>query len=287
MDEKRTSGKKWRLALAGAGATLALCLVARRALSGFVAQIETPQPDLCQGFESEGLHCVNLGVTTTYLLKGQDGYLLIDTGYAKDYTSFIDGLARVGVGRDQIKALLLTHGHDDHAGFAARLLEETGARLITHRDALPLLCGEQMTGQGVRSLNGRILVLTALYTLITRRDIEYPPLTPGDKDVILDGDDTQVLRDLGFDARVIHTPGHTADSISVVTPDGKAFCGDAVMNFLPVSGAGLRPIFVADQEQVFASWRKILDSGAQVIYPAHGAPLAAERLAEALQAFRS
>lgn len=84
---------------------------------------------------------------------------------------------------------------------------------------------------------------------------------------------------------MIHTPGHTPDSISVVTPDGKAFCSDAVMSFLPVSGAGLRPIFVSEQEQVFASWRKILDSGARVIYPAHGAPLAAERLAKALHAF--
>jgi glyoxylase-like metal-dependent hydrolase (beta-lactamase superfamily II) len=210
MDETRKSGKKWRLALAGAGAALALYLLVRRALSVIVAQMEEPQPDLCQGFESEGLRCVNLGMTTIYLLKGQAGYLLIDTGYTKDYAKFINGLARVGVRLDQIKALLLTHGHDDHAGFAARLLEETGARLITHRDALPLLRGEQMTGQGVRSLNGRILVLTALYTLITRRDVRYPPLTLGDDDVILDGDDTRVLRDLGVDATVIHTPGHTA-----------------------------------------------------------------------------
>ena len=60
----------------------------------------------------------------------------------------------------------------------------------------------------------------------------------------------------------------------------------AVVGLL-VLRVGLRPIFVADQEQVFASWRKILNSGAQVIYPAHGAPLAAERLTEALHAFRS
>jgi glyoxylase-like metal-dependent hydrolase (beta-lactamase superfamily II) len=291
MKDKSKDWLPW--IVGGAGAAFALYLIVKRVASDFVAQMASPKPDICQGFTSESVHCVNLGVTTDYLLKGQDGYLLIDTGFARDYGAFIDGLTRVGVGLDEIKALLLTHGHDDHAGFAARLLEETGARLIVHRDAIPLLRGEQMTHQGIRFLSARVFVLVMLYMLVAERDFGYPTITPGENDIILEGDDDRVLRDMGFelrdmgfDAEVITTPGHTADSISVVTSDGRVFCGDAVMSFLPFSGAQLRPIFISDEDEVFASWRKMLDHGASVIYPAHGPPLAADDLAAALQTFR-
>jgi glyoxylase-like metal-dependent hydrolase (beta-lactamase superfamily II) len=289
---KSKSGHRWIWIVGGAGTAVALYLIAKRFVSDFVAQMESPKPDICQGFASlgsigdEDVRCVNLGVTTDYLLKGQDGYLLIDTGYARNYDTFIDGLARVGVGLDEIKALLLTHGHDDHAGFAARFLEETGARLIVHRDAVPLLQGEQMTPHGLRFLSPWVFVLVLAYMLVAERDFGYPPVIPGDNDIILDGDNDQVLRDLGFDAEVIATPGHTGDSISVVTSDGRVFCGDAVMNFLSFSGAQLRPIFISDEDEVFVSWRKMLEHGARVIYPAHGTPLAAERLAIALRKFR-
>jgi len=274
------------LIVGGVGVALVLYFVAKRALSGFVEQMELPKPDLCQGFESENAYCVNLGVTTVYLLKGKDGYLVIDTGYPQDYDKFRDGLARLGVGLDEIKALLLTHGHDDHAGFAARLVEGSGARLIVHREDVPLLRGEQVTHQGMNFLNWRVFVLVMLYMLVARRDFGYPPVTPSDENIVLDGDDDSVLRRLGFDAKVIATPGHTKGSISVVTPNGEVFCGDAVMSFLPISGARLRPIFIADKDEVFASWRKILDSGAGVIYPAHGKPVTGQQLAVALQKFR-
>jgi len=270
----------------GMGAALALGAVLKRVLSNVIAEMEKPQLDICRGFESENVLCVNMGMTTAYLLRGASGYLLVDTGFPGDYDKFRAGLAHLGIELSEIKAILLTHGHDDHAGFAARLLEETGARLIVHQDALPLLRGEQSTPQGVRFLNARVFALSIVYTLLTRRDFAYPPVTPADDDFVLSGDDDHILHSLGFDAEVIATPGHTSGSISVVTPEGEVLCGDAVMTFLPYSGAQLRPIFVADIEAVFASWRKILDSGARVIYPAHGQPLTAERLAATLQAFR-
>jgi glyoxylase-like metal-dependent hydrolase (beta-lactamase superfamily II) len=143
-----------------------------------------------------------------------------------------------------------------------------------------------MTHQGIRFLNARVFVLATLYMLVTRRNFGYPPVAPRDDDIILAGDDDRVLRNLGFDADVIATPGHTDGSISVMTSEGEVFCGDAVMSFLPVTGAQLRPIFISDEEQVFASWRKILADGAEVIYPAHGEPVWAEQLAASLHTFR-
>ncbi len=267
--------------IGGTGAALALYAVLKR----IAAEMNRPKPDLCAGYESGDLHCVNVGMTTVYLLKGEEGYLVIDTGFARDYPKFRDELAREGIELDEIKALLLTHGHDDHAGFAARLIEETGARLLVHRRSLPLLSGKQKTGADLHSLNARIFVLALLYSLVTQRDLEYPPVIPGENDVILEGDDAQVLRALGFDAEVIATPGHSEDSISVVTPGGRVFCGDAAMNSLKITGAQHRPIFIRDEEQVYQSWAKMVEHGAEVLYPSHGAPFTVENLARSLEKF--
>jgi glyoxylase-like metal-dependent hydrolase (beta-lactamase superfamily II) len=280
-DVKNTTGRKVGIAVGVALGAVALYVAAKR----YAARMETPDPSICEGFEVEGIHCVNLGVTTSYLLQGEDGVLVIDTGYARDYAKFRAELARAGVALDEITALLLTHGHDDHAGFAAQLREETGARLIVHRDALPLLRGEQMTGVGMSFLNARVFGLALMYALLSGRQFGYPPVTLREDDIVVDGDDDEVLRSLGFDAEIVATPGHTSGSISVMTPQGRTFCGDAAMNFLPITGAGLRPIFLSDQGAVFASWRKLLDRGATVIYPAHGAPFRAARLADGLRTF--
>jgi glyoxylase-like metal-dependent hydrolase (beta-lactamase superfamily II) len=272
--------------MAGIGGTLALAWVAKRALTAFVQRMHEPDPDLCRGFASKGLHCLNLGTTTVYLLKGRDGYLMVDTGYAQDYDAFREGLARLGIALDEIKTLLLTHGHDDHAGFAARVLAATGARVIAHRDAAPALRRGRMTPKGIRFLNARVFVLATLNMLVVQRGFNYPPVPLDAGAILLDGDDDDVLRRLGFDARVMTTPGHTPGSISVVTDRGDVLCGDAVMSFLPITGARLRPIFLSDREAVFASWRKMLDRGATTIYPAHGPPVPAARLRDALERFR-
>jgi len=63
---------------------------------------------------------VKLGWTWCYLLKCTGGYLLIDTDYEKYYARFEKKLANLGIAASDIKYLLLTHHHDDHAGFCGR-----------------------------------------------------------------------------------------------------------------------------------------------------------------------
>ena len=51
------------------------------------------------------------------------------------------------------------------------------------------------------------------------------------KDYIVEGDNYEVLKEIGIDRTIFYTPGHTDDSISVVLSYGRAFVGDAAMNF--------------------------------------------------------
>jgi glyoxylase-like metal-dependent hydrolase (beta-lactamase superfamily II) len=233
----------------------------------------------------KGFYALHLGIITCYLLACNGGYLLIDTGFPKDYPKFLRQLAKSGVEMNRIKYLLLTHNHDDHVGFAARLKQETGARCIVHRNALAPLREGKMDEEGIRPLNGIISVLGTLHQVITRRDCRFEPLFLTDRDFIVDGDEPHLLARIGIDAEILYTPGHSSDSISVITSSGKAFCGDAAMNYLNFAGCRHRPIYLADEQLMFASWQKMLERGAKIFYPAHGKPFGAERLRRSLRRF--
>jgi hydroxyacylglutathione hydrolase len=81
---------------------------------------------------------------------------------------------------------------------------------------------------------------------------------------------------------VIHTPGHSWGSVSVLLDNGEAFVGDLAMNMLPMRLKPGLPIFGDDVQIVKNSWQKRLDMGAKTVYPAHGKPFPEEILYEAL-----
>jgi len=235
--------------------------------------------DAMNNTSSHAVHSVKLGWTRCYLLKCTGGYLLIDTDYPKYYPRFEKKLARLGIATCDIKYLLLTHHHDDHAGFAAELVRSTGCQVIAHRHAvLPLKQGESQ--ETIKPVNRRIQIVFTLYMLV-HKEFTFPPVTLTEKDIVIEGDNDSLLKEIGIDGVILHTPGHTRDSISVLLSDGSAFVGDAAMNFLRWTGVGHRPIYVEDINTVYESWRKLRERGASVIYPAHGRPFSAAKLVPA------
>jgi len=227
------------------------------------------------------VHRVKLGWTQCYLLKCTGGYLLIDTDYPKYYRLFEKKLANLGIETSDIKYLLLTHHHDDHAGFAAELGRRTGCKVIAHLNAvLPLKQGKNEDAGGKPANRCLQIVLSFYWTFYTlfHGKWNFPPLTLTERDIVIEGDNEAVLKGIGIDGVILHTPGHTRDSISVLLSDGSAFVGDAAMNFLRWTGVGHRPIYIEDIDTVYESWRKLREHGARVIYPSHGRPFSAIEL---------
>ena len=224
---------------------------------------------------------VKLGWTRCFLLKCSGGYLLIDTDYEKYYALFEKKLARLGIAASQIKYLLLTHHHDDHAGFAAELVRCTGCKVIAHRNAVSLLKQGKNEEAVIKPANRRLQIVLSLYWTFHKLFhgvSNFPPLTLTERDIVIEGDNEAVLKGIGIDGVILHTPGHTRDSISVLLSDGSAFVGDAAMNFLWWTGVGHRPIYIEDIDTVYESWRKLREHGARVIYPSHGRPFSAIEL---------
>jgi hydroxyacylglutathione hydrolase len=223
---------------------------------------------------------VKLGFTNCFLLPCNDGYLLIDTSYRDNFSRFQRSVARFRIDISEIKYLFLTHHHDDHVGFAADLVEKTGCRVIAHQHAVaPLRNGE--SEETMRPFNRRVKYVFSVFELF-HREFNFPPLNLGEKDIILAGDDFELLQHIGVDGKILSTPGHSRDSLSIMLSDGSAFVGDVAMNFLPLTGIGHHPIYIEDIETVYASWKQLIEHGAEVIYPSHGKPFSVRELVSAL-----
>jgi hydroxyacylglutathione hydrolase len=225
---------------------------------------------------NQAFYSLKLGFTWCYLVKCSDGLLLVDTSYPTYFRSFQKQVTNLGRGVAEIKYLLLTHHHDDHAGFAADLIRRTGCRVIVHRNAIkPLERGRSEDSS--QPVNRRVKFVFSLYALF-HREFTFPPVTVGEQDVVVSEDDSEFLKTIGVDGKILCTPGHCRDCISVVLSDGAALVGDAAMNFLRWTGIAHRPIYVEDTNVVYKTWQKLLEEGARVIYPAHGRPFSAQAL---------
>ncbi len=96
-------------------------------------------------------------------------------------------------------------------------------------------------------------------------------------------DDELPLDKFGVKGRAIHTPGHTAGSLSLLLDTGEAFVGDLCAKAPLFSGGSYVPFFGDSREEVYASWRRLLDAGATVFHADHNRePIPAEVLRDEL-----
>jgi glyoxylase-like metal-dependent hydrolase (beta-lactamase superfamily II) len=103
-----------------------------------------------------------------------------------------------------------------------------------------------------------------------------------DVDIVL-GDEELSLAKYGIPGKIIHTPGHSMGSVSVLLETGDAFVGDLAMNGFPLRLSPGLPIFADDLRKVKESLKLLLDMGARTIYPAHGKPFSVEILRNILK----
>jgi len=155
-----------------------------------------------------GVHAIRLTRVFAHLVDG-DPASLIDTGYAGSTPAIERALSDLGRRLDDVRTVVCTHGHPDHAG-SARALADRGIEVLIHpADAERMRTG---WGSAVRHPSrGR------LFAAMTPPLERFTPLADGD-----------VLPMLGG-LEVIHTPGHTPGSVCLYgARDRVLFVGDAL-----------------------------------------------------------
>lgn len=221
------------------------------------------------------IHQIHLGLDRCYVIQDQ-GAIMIDGGFPGKASAFRKAIAQTPVEPGEIQLLVLTHGHFDHVGSAKEIGEITGARVAIHRAEKEWVERALMVLPPAVTTWGHVFG-TAI-KLVAPLLFRFPP---AQVDVVL-GDEGLSLAEYGIQGRVVHTPGHSAGSVTVLLETGDAFVGCMAQNNLPFRLNPGLPIFAEDLETLKESWRLLLDQGARTIYPSHGNPFPADVMRKAL-----
>ncbi len=214
------------------------------------------------------IHTIPLGFDRCYVLEA-DGVIVIDAGSARKGGAFVRGLDRASIRRGDVRLILLTHAHWDHAGSAGELRELTGAPIALHRAEVEWL------ERGLTPLPAGLTRWGRIFMAIHRLFLPFVDVPATSVDLVI-GDEGLSLSECGVPGRVIPTPGHSPGSVSVLLDSGEAFVGDLAMNAVPLRLTPGLPILGDDAEVIADSWRGLLAAGARTVYPAHGKPFPAD-----------
>ncbi|MFE4050546.1 MBL fold metallo-hydrolase [Streptomyces sp. YIM B13518] len=225
------------------------------------------------------LHLLRFPVGQAYLWRdGAAGHgeelTLIDAGPAGSGAAIAEAVTALGRHPRDVRRVVLTHFHEDHAGGAAEVAALTGAEVLTHRLDAPHVRGE---------VPGPPPVLEEWERPLHERAARLLP--PGDftrPAGVVELSDGDVL-DVGGGAHVVHVPGHTLGSVALHLPRyGVLFTGDTVAAS-PVDGAVMPGVFNLDGRQVLTACHRLAALDAEVACFGHGEPVT-EGAARALRA---
>lgn len=189
---------------------------------------------------------VNIGYRSTnyWVVSAGRSRLLVDIGWPGTMGWMKANLRRMGIPLGEIRFVLATHYHIDHAGLAQEFKQA----------GVPLLVVDVQAGAIPRM------------KLWTKPWDRYLDITTDGNTLISCAESREVLARIGLSGEILHTPGHSEDSVSLLLDDGSAFTGD-----LPPEGiGGEESSGMFDGPAIAACWVRLRDRGARRVYPAHG-----------------
>jgi glyoxylase-like metal-dependent hydrolase (beta-lactamase superfamily II) len=181
--------------------------------------------------------------TNCYLIKSNSGWIMIDAGWSDTMPQFLKLLKQKDIHINNIKYLIVTHFHPDHAGLAQNL-KDFGIILIIHESQVHFI--DKLNDFFKRNPK------------INFKDIETI------NNMVMSSEESRILfKSKGINGEIIQTPGHSDDSVSLVIDECCAFTGD-----LP----GLLLMEAYNDQTLKDSWKLIQEYNVKRIYPAHGEP---------------
>ena len=198
------------------------------------------------------------GRSNVYLLTNGKTNILIDTSPKYKWNKLENNLNKLNI--NHIEYLILTHTHFDHAANAFTIRDKYHVEVIVHKnEAQYLTSGENTIPKGTNFLTKKLVNLFAENYL---KRVNYQPCQYD----ILVGDSFD-LNEFGFNAYIMHTPGHSEGSMSVILEDEIAIVGDAMFGIFKWS---VFPPYASDTNQMINSWGKLLDTNCSIFIPSHG-----------------
>ena len=193
-----------------------------------------------------------------YLVETDDSYVMIDTGMPNKRQVIEKEIENAGCHPGELKLIILTHGDLDHTGNAAYFRKKYGAKIAMHPDDVGMVEHGDMFWSR-KNPNFIMKALSNQFFGLKEADRFSPDLA------IEDGYE---FSSFGFQAKVLHLPGHTKGSIEILTCDSDLFCGDLLGNITKPSRFSL----IDDPAGAEASIKKLKNINIKIVYPGHGKP---------------
>ncbi len=218
-----------------------------------------------------------------FLILGAEGCALVDTGLPGSESKIGNVLEKNGHSFKDIKLIVITHAHVDHAGSAARMRELSGAPIVAHEGDLKHYTREVPMTFCSTGWFSHLFKATGLI---------FQPYTAFSPDFLLSNDEVMDINRYGIPGIVTHTPGHTAGSITVELTTMDAMVGDLVASGILIGGIvrtkhAIRPPFEDDPHATAAQLQRLIDSGMERFYMGHGGPLAADEVQRHVRTLRT
>jgi glyoxylase-like metal-dependent hydrolase (beta-lactamase superfamily II) len=216
-----------------------------------------------------GIRRIGTGMVNAYLLEESGAVTIIDAGLPGYWADLPPELAAMRRSLDDVRAVVLTHGHSDHIGFAERIRRERSVGVRVHELDAALARGDVPNpGGGAGPISIGPLLAFLLYSA-RKGGLREQRLS----EVISYGDGATL--DLPGSPRVIHLPGHTPGSAALhVSSHSALFVGDALATLSVASGRTGPQVapFTADPRQAVESLRRLEGVEADLVLPGHGLP---------------
>lgn len=192
---------------------------------------------------------------TVYFLEGSEGCVLVDAGCGTNTDLIVQEIIRGGHRPEDVRMILLTHGHGDHAGGAARLSEVCHAKVYAMRDTAEYLS---------RGDEGKLAVREAIAAGIYEDGFRVPPCP------VVPLDDGQILTAGDLEIRAWLTEGHCSGhgcyevrlgGMTAVFAGDSVFCGGKI---------SLQAIWDCDLQKYIETCYKLERLKPDLLLPSHG-----------------
>ena len=210
---------------------------------------------------------IGTGVMNSYLIEADDAVTIVDAGAPSFYGDLPAELAAMGRTIEDVRAVVLTHGHADHIGFAEKIRRERGTPILVEELDAALARGEVPNpAKGLGPFRIRPLTSFLVYSLL-HGALRVPRIA----EVSTFGDGATL--DVPGSPRVILLPGHTPGSAALhFAAHDALLVGDAIATYAVTTGIHQPMIapFTADPAEALASLARLEGLEAGFLLPGHG-----------------
>jgi glyoxylase-like metal-dependent hydrolase (beta-lactamase superfamily II) len=161
---------------------------------------------------------------------------------------------------EHLDFLVLTHTHFDHAGNAKRIKEEFNPKVIVHQSEANILrSGISIIPKGTNWFT------QFLVNPLGRKFAPKTNFNGCEPDIVVSS--VYCFDNFGLNLYLLHTPGHSDGSISLIVDNEIALVGDTMFGILPAS---IFPPFADNIHELIFSWGKLLETNCHTFLPSHG-----------------